>query len=170
MSRVRCGPVPIHAPTPLIVDISFPVGNCDTIAPVAAPDQHLHHVSNGAVLPLCCGTRCFFQARIDAKCQCGGLSDGHGTRPSDACGRLLITGASDGRVQDASSSTEVMFLDICFLAGLRHLRHRSHVGFVFEWIQEIDPELVKIAHVAGHDRQPMHQGRRGDHGILQQGV
>ena len=32
------------------------------------------------------------------------------------------------------------------------------------------PELVKIAHVAGHDRQPMHQGRRGDHGILQQGV
>ena len=45
-----------------------------------------------------------------------------------------------------------------------------HVGFVFEWIQEIDPELVKIAHVAGHDRQPMHQGRRGDHGILQQGV
>ena len=45
-----------------------------------------------------------------------------------------------------------------------------HVGFVFEWIQEIDPELVKIAHVAGYDRQPMHQGRRGDHGILQQGV
>ena len=39
-----------------------------------------------------------------------------------------------------------------------------------EWIQEIDAELVKIAHVAGHDRQLMHQGRRGDHGILQQGV
>ena len=24
-----------------------------------------------------------------------------------------------------------------------------HVGFVVEWIQEIDPELVKIVHVAG---------------------
>ena len=47
---------------------------------------------------------------------------------------------------------------------------RTSESVVFEWIQEIDPELVKIAHVAGHDRQPMHQGRRGDHGILQQGV
>ena len=33
-----------------------------------------------------------------------------------------------------------------------------HVGFVFEWVQEIDSELVKVVHVAGHDRQPMHQG------------
>ena len=45
-----------------------------------------------------------------------------------------------------------------------------HVGFVFEWIQEIYPELVKIAHVPGHDRQPVHHGRRGDHGVLQQSV
>ena len=36
-----------------------------------------------------------------------------------------------------------------------------HVRFAFEWIQEIYPELVKIAHVAGHDRQPMHDGRHG---------
>ena len=40
----------------------------------------------------------------------------------------------------------------------------SHMGFVFEWIQEIYPELVKIAHVSGHDRQPVHDGRRGDQG------
>ena len=32
------------------------------------------------------------------------------------------------------------------------------------------PRAGQIAHVAGHDRQPMHQGRRGDHGVLQQGV
>ena len=37
-----------------------------------------------------------------------------------------------------------------------------HVGFVFEWIQEIYPELIEIALVAGHDRQPVHDGRRGD--------
>ena len=58
---------------------------------------------------------------------------------------------------------------------VQHLRGAGGIGrtsesVVFEWIQEIDPELVKIAHVAGHDRQPMHHGRRGDHGILQQGV
>ena len=41
-----------------------------------------------------------------------------------------------------------------------------HVGFVFEWIQKIYPELVKIAHVPGHDRQPVHDGRCGDHGVL----
>ena len=59
-----------------------------------------------------------------------------------------------------------------FVQHLRETRgiRRTSESVVFEWIQEIDPELVKIAHVAGHDRQPMHQGRRGNHGILQQGV
>ena len=46
----------------------------------------------------------------------------------------------------------------------------SQVGFVLEWIQEIYPELVKIAHVPGNDRQPVRDGRRGDHGVLHQSV
>lgn len=45
-----------------------------------------------------------------------------------------------------------------------------HFGFAVEGIQEIDPELVKIAHVSGHDRQPMYQGRCRDHCVLQQRV
>ena len=45
-----------------------------------------------------------------------------------------------------------------------------HVGFVFECIQEIYPELIKIAHIAGHGRQPVQDGRRGDHGVLHQSV
>ena len=70
-----------------------------------------------------------------------------------------------------SSSRETLALRGVRLAmGCDSPNLPAHVGFVFEWIQEIYPELVKIAHVAGHDRQPMHQGRRGDHGVLQHGV
>ena len=85
-------------------------------------------------------------------------------RASVLSGRLLVPRVL--RLVRAS-----LRLDI-FVQHLRETRGilRTSESVVFEWIQEIDPELVKIAHVAGHDRQPMHQGRRGDHGILQQGV
>ena len=85
-------------------------------------------------------------------------------RASVLSGRLLVP-----RVLRLVRSS--LRLDI-FVQHLRETRGilRTSESVVFEWIQEIDPELVKIAHVAGHDRQPMHQGRRGDHGILQQCV
>ena len=33
---------------------------------------------------------------------------------------------------------------------------------MIEWIQKIDPELLKIWHVPGHDRQPVYDSRSGN--------
>ena len=41
---------------------------------------------------------------------------------------------------------------------------------MLERIHEPDPELVEIPYVPSRDRQPMHHGGRGDHGVLDQGI